>query len=290
MSQQTQLTVEKNYRFSGALRPFSLFIALSTTGIVFARLQDQPNFSLGLAWLVVLGAALAQVGVNLINDWSERHQFPKASAQYRNINLNFRIACLCFGVAIGIGLLIATVRGFAIILMAGIGLIACLGYTLEPLNLKRRGLGLVVVFLVMGPLLMVGSAYAMTGEWRADVLIDALIFSPLISLVLLANELRDYERDKFTPDQTFTVRVGFKPARYCFLSLTLATALAYLAAILKTHLQPTLIFILPLTLAIWIVVFCIRSEQAELFKLPPLTGRLVLATGTAHIFALLGTI
>ena len=48
------------------------------------------------------------------------------------------------------------------------------GYTAPPLQYKYRALGLPLVFLLMGPLMVVGGYYAMTGQlvtgrrlWRA---------------------------------------------------------------------------------------------------------------------------
>ena len=278
---------DKEYRFSKALRPFSLIIAFASTGIVWARVCGQQDFSVSLALLVVLGAVFAQAAVNLINDWSDRHQFDKKSPPYQAICQNTRLACLCFGIAAIAGLIIAWIRGPAVIGFAAIGFAACIAYTFEPFHLKKRGLGLISVFLVMGPVLMTGSGFAMTGSWNVEVLLDALIFSPLISLVLLANELRDYLWDRQTEDKTLTVRIGFRKASNLFFSLLIMTAFTYSIAIFSGLVRPTWLFLLPLALALWLGRFLPAARQTDLTRLPPLTGRLVLATGTVHILALL---
>jgi 1,4-dihydroxy-2-naphthoate polyprenyltransferase len=277
----------KDYRFCKALRPFSLFIALSSTGIVWARVHNQENFSFSLAILVVLGTVLAQAAVNLINDWSERHQVPEHSSQYQSIYQNFLLACACFGLATAMGIYITASRGHPIIWLAITGFIACLAYTFEPVNLKRRGLGLIAVFLVMGPVLMLGSSFAMTGKWHFNVLLDALMFAPLISVVLLANELRDHQHDQLTTDKTFTVRVGFRIAAKCFIALTIVTLLAYCLAFLSGYLRLSWVFLIPLAMVLWLIRFFVMAKPADLVRLPPLSGRLVLATGAAHILALL---
>lgn len=285
--QQTKQQPSKDYRFIRALRPFSLFIALATTGIVFARLQHQQDFSEFLAVLVVIGAVLAQAAVNLMNDWSERHLVDSASSDYLSIRKNFQFACAGFTLAALIGLIITVHRGWPIVGLAIVGFVTCLSYTLEPINLKRRGLGLVAVFLVMGPILMLASGFAMSGHWHIEILLDSLIFSPLISLVLLANELRDYERDRLSPDNTLTVRIGFTWSSRLFLLLIATTVMAYGTAVAGGLIARSWVLLVPLCIAMWLTRVFLLTRPNELHRLPPLTGRLVLATALAHAFAVM---
>ena len=292
-TQANPVDANKDYRFAKALRPFSLFIAAVSTGLAWARTHEHPDFSWLFAVGAMTGALLAQAAVNLINDWTDRHQFAENSHQAKLIKVNAKLAITGFVFAGIIGLFIALNRGLPIVALTLVGFFACLAYTFEPFNLKRRGLGLIAVFIVMGPILIVGSSYAMTGQWIKESLWDALLFSPLISLVLLANELRDYQRDSQTNDQTLTVRIGFHRAKKLFLILLILTAMGYSLAPVFRLIQPSWIFIIPLAASILLgktVLFHQTQDDKDsnkFIRLPPLTGRLVLLTGAAHIFTIL---
>ena len=302
---QAPVDANKDYHFSKALRPFSLIIALVSTGLALARTHDHPDFSWPIAVSVILGALLAQSAVNLINDWTDRHQFSDTSLQAKLIKANANIAIIAFSLAGLIGVTIAFSRGLPIVFFAIAGFLACLAYTFEPVNLKRRGLGLFSVFIIMGPVLIVGSSYAMTGQWIYESIWDALLFSPLISLVLLANELRDHQRDSLTQDQTLTVRIGFNKARMFFLALLTLTVLGYCLAPVLNVLPASWLFIVPFVAAFLLGKNLITQSQRlimpldadhsapqveennPLLSLPPLTGRLVFLTGAAHILSIL---
>ncbi len=276
----------KDYRFRKALRPFSLFIALAGTFIIWARSYQHADFSIVLASFVVVGATLAQASVNLINDWSDRSQFAMESSQYQTIRRNFLWAVGGFSAAGLLGFLITLERGWQILLLALIGLAACLAYTFEPFHLKRRGLGLLTVFVVMGPIMMLGSGFAMTGVWELAVLFDAVLFAPLISLVLLANELRDYRRDIQAGDKTLSVRIGFPAAKALFLTLIVLTVTGYTLAIYMAFIPLHWLFLIPLVLSARLLQQARNLEPGDLKYLPPETGRLVFATGLAHTLAL----
>jgi len=75
------------------------------------------------------------------------------------------------------------------------------------------------VFFLMGVFMVAGSYYAVTGGLAPWVIVSSVPVSLLVSLILLANEMRDYESDVRYGIGTLTVRIGYRAAviLYCCL-------------------------------------------------------------------------
>lgn len=64
------------------------------------------------------------------------------------------------------------------------------------LSFKYHGTGQLVVFLMMGLLMPMGTYFVLTGQHSLDVLMLSLPNAFMITAVLCGNEMRDYEEDK----------------------------------------------------------------------------------------------
>ncbi|MDI3323251.1 prenyltransferase [Pontibacterium granulatum] len=279
------------YSFWRALRPFSFTVALviCLTGITSAAVST--SFDPLSAILVLTGGLLLQAGVNLINDYADRQQLRQESGNaahllaLNRVEQNFRVGMGCFLLASAIAFYLVSQVGTGLLWLALIGLIGALGYTLEPINYKRRGLGVVLVFWFMGVLMVAGSYFAVSGELTAQVLCQSLPVSLLTALLLLSNELRDYEADQRDGIDTLSVRIGFAPA------VTL-----YIAAVLLTYLSAVLLWangalqsfwpLLPSLLCLPAPYRLLRVEAVQRKPLTPLTGRLFLVFGLGYCLAL----
>lgn len=269
------------YRFSRALRPFSFPVALTTCLIgITAAWRDGMLIPLN-ALLVVIGGLLLQAGVNLINDYSDLETLPEradsALIRYRILR-NFRLGLGCFLLATPVGFYLALDRSLNLLWLFLIGLLGALGYTLKPVNYKARGLAVVLVFWLMGVLMVAGSHVAAGGVLHGAVLLQALPISLLVSLLLLSNELRDYESDRAQGLGTLSVRIGYLPACRLY-QLLLASALLAVPALwltgLVTSLWP-LLLVLPFA---WRPLRFLHRPAAERRPLTPATGQLVMVFG-----------
>lgn len=269
------------YRFIRALRPFSFPVALTTCLIgITAAWREGALIPLN-ALLVMTGGLLLQAGVNLINDYSDLEildRQPGNALSRQRILRNFRCGLGCFLLATPLGLYLAADRALALIWLFLIGLLGALGYTLKPVNYKDRGLAVVLVFWLMGVLMVAGSYVAVGGEWNAVILLQALPISLLVSLLLLSNELRDYESDRAQGLGTLTVRIGYRPARRLYLVL-LGAALLLVAVLWFSRL---IVAPWPLLLALpfaWRPLRFLDRPAGERRALTPLTGQLVMVFG-----------
>ncbi len=278
---------DKSFSLVTALRPFSLVVALVSCGLGIQLAGPQGSVEISLAVAVMLSGLLLQCGVNLINDRADlvflRPATPRLARARRQIETNFRAGIACFVIAAAIGLGIAWVSGIAVLALGFVGVFGAYAYTQEPFNYKRRGLGVVFVFVLMGVLMVQGAYLAISGEFSLKVLWHSLPLSCMVSLLLLSNELRDYEKDSARGIRTLSVAIGFDNAVRLYWMLIAAVCLLTGLAIAAGELSPSPWLLLPLPLLPLLRYYLAASDRRPL---TPWSGRLLLLFGLGYALAL----
>jgi len=268
--------------FTKALRPFSLIVALATCslGISLALVEGSDNHALSA--LVLFTGILLQISVNLINDHRDLNSHNFTPEQRKAILKNTRIGWIIMSVAILLGLYMVSIRGWPLLLLGIVGVLGAWGYTGGQVNYKSRGLGILLVFLFMGVLLIGGSYYVVSGNYHWNIFWLSLPFSLLSSLLLLSNELRDYEEDLTAGIKTFCVRLGYDVGvklYYWLVVLTyLLSVLLYQAKILNG-----VVLLLVTIIVLWQPLKLLRASKKNRNQLAPLTGRFYLIYSIAYI-------
>jgi 1,4-dihydroxy-2-naphthoate octaprenyltransferase len=116
-------------------------------------------------------------------------------------------------------LFLAWRSGWALLILGVVGFAGGFFYTGEPLNYKRRGLAVMIVFFLMGVCMVAGAYSAVAGAFSWKVVLISVPVSLLVSLILLANELRDYESDSRNALRTLAVRIGYPRAVVVYCAL-----------------------------------------------------------------------
>jgi 1,4-dihydroxy-2-naphthoate octaprenyltransferase len=271
--------------FFRALRPFSFVVALSSCllGVVLA-LQDGATTPY-LGGLLVASGLLLQAAVNLINDYSDRDNPNYDASQRLKIVRNMRIGRGLLLLVVVAGLYMVSIRGLPLLLLGLVGILGAWGYTCGTINYKQRGLGVVLVFFLMGGMMVGGCYFTMTGHYTWRVFWLSLPFSLFTALLLLANELRDYEEDREHGIGTLSVRIGFIAATRLYGTMLLfiygTSLLLYWQGLLSTPLLLllTLIMVLP-------PLRQLRRDAAGRRLLPQVTGRLYLSYSAAYLITL----
>ncbi|MCC6176950.1 MAG: LLM class flavin-dependent oxidoreductase [Chloroflexi bacterium] len=236
---------ERLWRRAGAwyeiVRPFSLtasIVPVVTAGALAAR---DGAFSWPLFLAALIGGVLLQVGTNVVNEIYDVRKgidvitSPRASQALLKGRLGeteaFVVATLAFVVAalIGVGLIAA--RGWPVAVMGLIGLIGGCGYTAPPLQYKYRALGLPIVFALMGPLMVVGTYYVVSGGLSVDALVMSVPVGLLVAAILHGNEWRDVSDDARAGIATFSIAVGRRAAHLSYLVLVIGAYMALAAAV-----------------------------------------------------------
>ncbi len=137
----------------------------------------------------------------------------------------YAFAVALFVAAIAVGGYLVWLRGAAIAALGLLGLIAGYTYTAPPFQYKYRALGVPVVFVLMGPIMVVGSYYAVTGLWDWHALVLSLPVGLLVAAILHGNEWRDISEDTRAGISTLSSRIGRDWAHYGYLGLVIGAYL-----------------------------------------------------------------
>ncbi len=276
------------YKFLKALRPFSLVVAIVSCGLGILIAWNDGFQNILIAFWIMLGGILAQAGINLINDIEDLPLIPHDHAQHTiikgMINRNTKVGITCFVLASLIGLYLISIQGWALFFLIFISGFASLSYNIGPLNFKHRGLAMIQVFLLMGIFMVQGSYLAMSGHFSSTALLHSIPISLLISLLLLSNELRDWETDKNKDIKTLTVRIGYQNAVRLYWFLIITSYLLTLLFFFYGQLHSLFWLMIPLPLLIPIKRYLNASKRIEL---TPMTGRFFFLFGISYMLALI---
>jgi 1,4-dihydroxy-2-naphthoate polyprenyltransferase len=225
-----------------ASRPWSFTMTLISVGVGGAIAAGDGPFHWGLFVATAVGAVCLHAATNLINDYydvrSGVDREGVSTARYRPHPLLEgklapghirRAAHALFLIGAGIGTWLAVTRGWEILAIGVIGVVAGFTYTAPPLKYKHIGLGELSVFLMWGPLMVEGAYCVQRQELAADALWISIPFGMLVALVILANNLRDIDDDRELHVRTLAVVLG---ARRGFRAYLLLMALAYISVLL----------------------------------------------------------
>ncbi|MCU7856594.1 MAG: prenyltransferase [Candidatus Thiodiazotropha sp. (ex Lucinoma borealis)] len=277
--------MSSKYTFLGAMRPFSLVVAIATCGLGISLALIDHGEDGWLAWLVLTAGLLLQIAVNLINDYPDLENATLDLATQRSIRRNAKIGWAVMLLAVAIGLYMVSIRGYPLLLLGLVGVAGAWGYTGGKVNYKQRGLGIILVFLLMGVLLIGGSYYVLTGRYTMEVFWLSLPFSLLSSLLLLSNELRDFESDRDAGIRTLIVRIGYDSGvRLYYLLVSLVYLIC--ALLFWSGMLPGLLMLLVTSVALIGPISQLKSSPGQRIKLTSLTGRFYLLFGATYLATL----
>jgi 1,4-dihydroxy-2-naphthoate octaprenyltransferase len=283
------------------LRPFAYTASVIPVAAGAALAVVDGKFVLLPFLAALLGAVLLHSGTNIVNEIYDVRQgidtivSPRASHAIVKGRVTERAAFLIAGgafvLAIAVGLYLVSLRGPAIIVLGLIGLIGGWGYTAPPLQYKFRALGVPLVFVLMGPLMVVGSYFAVTGAWSAVALILSVPVGLLVAAILHGNEWRDISEDTRAGIVTLSSRIGREWAHYGYVALVLGAYITLGLSVAFALLPPaTLVAILSLPFLAQVVRSAElgASGQARAIAMIDLqTARLHLAFGSLLVLGVL---
>lgn len=219
-----------------ALRPLSLTLAVSSTtlGILVAwRSGMLIEDGVSLIWvrimLVTIGGMLVQACANLVNDFYEGsfkyHRPGERTFRFLKYDRTafdlavFGLSMLCLAGTGLIGLVLMKLSTPSLIYIGLAGMAGAYAYTGEPFVYKKRGLGAVLSFVLMGPLMVLGAYVAVSWTYSWEPVVLAMPASLMIPLLMMSNEIRDFIRDGELGIRTLTVIVGIRAGKGIYLGL-----------------------------------------------------------------------
>ena len=95
-----------------------------------------------------------------------------------------------------------------------------------------------LVFVLMGPLMVVGTYFAITGTWSTTALAASIPVGLLVAAILHGNEWRDISEDTRAGISTLSARLGREWAHYVYLALVLGAYITLGLAVAVGWLPP----------------------------------------------------
>lgn len=215
----------------GVLRIWSL-TASTVPVLVGAVLAAQDGrFSWLMLALTLVCGWLLQTATNLLNTYGDFRSGVDTAATLPTApqlvtgalapRAVFRAGVGVLALAAGLGLAAAALSDWRLLLFAAAGVAGAGGYT-TGVRYKYMGLGVPLVFFLMGVLMVGASYFAQTCTLTWKPLVASLPVSCLVAAILHGNDLRDTATDRTADIVTTTLAVGLRPARVLFYVLHLA--------------------------------------------------------------------
>ncbi len=176
-----------------------------------------------------------------------------------------------------LGAYLGTISSFWIFIITLIAIASAYLYSGGPKPYGSMGLGELFVFIFFGPITVIGTYYILTKQFSLDALVLGISLGFISSALLVVNNIRDYEQDKFANKRTLVVRFGkfFGQMEYLILIL--------LAAIIPWF-DEHLVELHPYSLiSTTILLFAIPSFQIVFKHKSPVELNSVMAKTAAYI-------
>ena len=222
-------------------RPFSFTASTVPTAVAGALAAVEGLFDWTLFLVALVAGVLLHVGTNVTNEIYDVRKgvdtivSPRASHAIVKGRIGEReaqiLSILAFAAAFALGVYLVSVRGWPIVALGLAGLIGGYTYTAPPFEYKFGSFGIPLVFLLMGPLMVVGAFYAITGTFQWSALAISVPVGLLVAAILHGNEWRDISEDARAGARTFSVRAGREAAHWLYLSLVVGAYLALTIAV-----------------------------------------------------------
>src|SRR5207245_10360765 len=249
-------------------RPFSFTASTVPVAAGGALAAVEGGFDPLLFIATLVGGVALHVGTNVPNEIYDVRKgvdtivSPRASHAIVKGRIPdraaYRFAIAAFLVATLVGLYLVSVRGWPIVAFGIIGLVGGYTYTAPPFQYKFGPVGIPLVFLLMGPLMVVGSYYAVSGRFDLSAVAASIPVGLLVAAIVHGNEWRDISEDARAGAKTFSVQAGRNAAHWLYVALVVGAYLALSAAVVA-GLPPTWTLLAMLSLPL--LVRQIRSSQ-----------------------------
>ena len=222
-----------------------------------AQLTGEVTVNWGLLALAIVGLVLAHAANNMINDYFDLEggvdtddyvralyaPHPILSGWVTKRQLGTAIL-LVNAIDLAIMLFLVAQRGPLVAVFALGGLFVSVFYVAPPIRLKHIGLGEPGVFVVWGPLMVVGTFFVATGEIPAWAWVASLPYAILVTTVLFGKHIDKIDADRKKGVRTMPVLLGERRARLAAQILMIAFYPIVVGAALAGWIGPWIILVL----------------------------------------------
>lgn len=212
--------------------------------------------------VVLVGGLLLQVGTNMTNDVYDVAYGVDTKETSRpghvllagvlDARTELRAAIIVFVVTILLGLYLSTRVGDLILVPVLLGVFGGYYYTAPPIRYKYRGLGVPLVFCLMGPIMVWAACLGVSGKMPPSIGWVSVPIGLLVAAILHVNDLRDMGGDAKGGVVTLAGVIGEKAAYGVYGFMLFVPYILAVAAVLTGRLPilaGVVLLSLPLALA-----------------------------------------
>ncbi|OGC76889.1 MAG: 1,4-dihydroxy-2-naphthoate octaprenyltransferase [candidate division Zixibacteria bacterium RBG_16_50_21] len=234
------------FSFTASMTPVLLggMLALTFDGEVAWRLYP----------IVIICSLLYHAATNLISDYFDfkrqvdrDYTFGSSRVLVEGLLTPKQILAaswLLFGIATALGFILIAERGFPMLVLGVVGLLGGYLYTGNPVGYKYVALGDFLVFTLMGPLMVIGSYFALTGSYSSTVLFASLPIGFLVAAILHANNTRDIIHDAEAKVKTLANILGHRAAKVEYYVLVFGAYLSIIIMVFTKTISPWSLLVL----------------------------------------------
>ncbi len=238
--------------------------------------------------LVLIGAVCTHISVNAFNEYDDfksgldtRTQRTPFSGGSGTLQANPKMAktalttaLVTLGIVTLTGIYFTWVHGFALLPLGLLGILVIVAYT--PWLTRSPLLCLIAPGVGFGPLMVMGTHFALTGQYSWSAFVASLIPFFLVSNLLLLNQFPDVEADKTVGRRHFPILIGRRLSSIIFSSFLVLTYISIVVGVAIAILPiGSLLGLATLLLAIPLLKGSI-SHAEDIQKLIPFMGKNVL--------------
>ena len=284
---------------AGAARPnFMVLTPLCVLLGVAVAVLDVGRIDPVDALVALLGAVLAHAAVNLLNEYDDfrsgldaitvRTPFSGGSgtlpAHPDAASATLTAGVLCVAGTVLVGFYFAWVQGLAIVPLGLLGLVIVVAYT--PWITRHPLICLLAPGFGFGPLMVLGTAFALTGRFTPAGAWASLVPLFLVSELLLVNQFPDVEADRKVGRHHLPILAGRQVSARIYAVFLLGASVATLGGVAAGLLPAwSLLALLPLPAALYLARGVMQKAN-DLPGLIPLLGlNVAVILGTIALYA-----
>ncbi|MEX2431111.1 MAG: 1,4-dihydroxy-2-naphthoate octaprenyltransferase [Dehalococcoidia bacterium] len=222
-----------------ATRPFSLSASVSPVLVGTAAAASVVSIDWLLFALALTGSIAIQIGTNLADEYADHRKHGgtgKFLAPHKVIQrglLSERAVLLgliaFFGYGIVAGLYITAEVGWPVLAVGLAAVAVAYFYSGGPYPLGNLGLGEPLVFLFMGPVMVMASFYVQAQDVTLASFVASLPVACIVTAILHCNNLRDVEEDRAAGKRSIAAWIGPGPSQWLYAGLLAAAFIAIVA-------------------------------------------------------------
>ncbi len=236
-----------NIWFQGA-RPKTLGAAIAPVLVGSSIAYYEKSFDLTISLLALLVSISIQIAVNYANDYSDgiKGTDDQRVGPVRLVGQKLAspksvktAAIIFFSIAALAGLFITILSNQWWFLLLGLSaIVAAWTYTGGPKPYGYAGLGELFVFIYFGLVAVVGTTYAQTLYLKPYFFLYAISIGLFASAILVANNLRDREKDKQNNKNTLAVKLGDQKTRSLYVLLMILPFILVFSLFIYNSINP----------------------------------------------------